>query len=561
MAGGGTVTFTCDGVINLAATITNAADTVLDGSGHHVSISGGTGMGVRIFYVANNATLTLDNLEIANGRATNGAGIFNDGGTLNLSRVVIQGNHAEGSSMVEGGGIFNRGGVVNATTCTFSNNTAIQWLFQGPLDLKAFGGAIRNESGVINLQDCKFMSNAAIGAQPMYIYPGRDGFGGAIHNSGTLLAIRCSFVGNSARGDHATCCQPGPSSGSGAGGAIYNSGVLTLLASIMATNTASGGNGGVGSPGCATLCSDYPHPGGPGSHGGSAYGGALFNIGTATAVNSAFAWNMCIAGAGGNGGNGGPGIYPGIPGTDGGNGANGGSSFGGAVDGSVNFTNCSLAFNSALPGAGGNGGPGGSALPPNISGHPGSNGTAGSANGGGVAGGLFVGTLLATNIPANNGGGIGDLGHNISSDGSCGFSGPGSGNYTDPMLGPLTSNGGPTLTMALLAGSPAIDAGDTAAGPPTDQRGFPRPAGAAADIGAFEYGSMMPSLSISRSGPTGVDITAFGNAGQFFRLLTSTDLFNWDPIATNQFSADGTALFHENDDRAKGWRCYRLVMP
>lgn len=65
----------------------------------------------------------------------------------------------------------------------------------------------------------------------------------------------------------------------------------------------------------------------------------------------------------------------------------------------------------------------------------------------------------------------------------------------DPMLGPLADNGGPTLTHALLAGSPAIDMGDpnfdaTAFDPPlfTDQRGAPyvRVAGGRVDIGAFE---------------------------------------------------------------------------
>jgi hypothetical protein len=55
----------------------------------------------------------------------------------------------------------------------------------------------------------------------------------------------------------------------------------------------------------------------------------------------------------------------------------------------------------------------------------------------------------------------------------------------DPRLGPLADNGGPTFTMALLPGSPAIDAGDdTLTG--TDQRGFPRKSGAHVDIGAFE---------------------------------------------------------------------------
>ena len=55
----------------------------------------------------------------------------------------------------------------------------------------------------------------------------------------------------------------------------------------------------------------------------------------------------------------------------------------------------------------------------------------------------------------------------------------------DPKLGPLQDNGGPTQTMALLYGSPALNAGDDAAAPATDQRGLPRPVGIS-DIGAFE---------------------------------------------------------------------------
>ena len=58
----------------------------------------------------------------------------------------------------------------------------------------------------------------------------------------------------------------------------------------------------------------------------------------------------------------------------------------------------------------------------------------------------------------------------------------------DPMLGPLDDNGGPTRTLALLDGSPAIDAGSNPFDLEFDQRGdgFPRVAGAAADIGAIE---------------------------------------------------------------------------
>jgi hypothetical protein len=56
---------------------------------------------------------------------------------------------------------------------------------------------------------------------------------------------------------------------------------------------------------------------------------------------------------------------------------------------------------------------------------------------------------------------------------------------TDPLLGPLQNNGGPTLTHALLAGSPAINLGDTTDSPGEDQRGFRRVD--RNDIGAFEF--------------------------------------------------------------------------
>lgn len=56
-----------------------------------------------------------------------------------------------------------------------------------------------------------------------------------------------------------------------------------------------------------------------------------------------------------------------------------------------------------------------------------------------------------------------------------------------PRLGPLADNGGPTLTHALLHTSPAIDTGNTTSGTTVDQRGDPRPFGAAADIGAYEW--------------------------------------------------------------------------
>ena len=61
-----------------------------------------------------------------------------------------------------------------------------------------------------------------------------------------------------------------------------------------------------------------------------------------------------------------------------------------------------------------------------------------------------------------------------------------------PRLAPLTNNGGSTRTLALLPGSPAIDAGYDPFSLGTDQRGagFDRVVGANADIGAYEWSSL-----------------------------------------------------------------------
>ncbi len=130
----------------------------------------------------------------------------------------------------------------------------------------------------------------------------------------------------------------------------------------------------------------------------------------------------------------------------------------------------------------------------------------------------------------------------------------------DPKLGPLADNGGPTLTMALLPGSPAIDAGDTSLAPPTDQRGFPRPFGPTADIGAYEL-SYSAILRISGSQETGLDIVVSGKPGQACRLLASSGFSNWIPIATNQIGTNGTLLFHEAWASSGTGQFYRVVMP
>src|SRR4029453_14322969 len=95
----------------------------------------------------------------------------------------------------------------------------------------------------------------------------------------------------------------------------------------------------------------------------------------------------------------------------------------------------------------------------------------------------------------NFNGTITSLGYNLSTDSAGGFlSQPTDLVNTNPLLGPLRDNGGPTFTHALLCGSPAIDAGTNFTGSATDQTGALRPfdyptvvnVADATDIGAFE---------------------------------------------------------------------------
>src|SRR5262249_40596161 len=91
----------------------------------------------------------------------------------------------------------------------------------------------------------------------------------------------------------------------------------------------------------------------------------------------------------------------------------------------------------------------------------------------------------------NNGGTVVSQGYNLSSDDGGGYlNGPGDQINTDPLLGPLQDNGGPTLRHALLPGSPAINPGDPNFTPPPyyDQRGsgFYRVRDLNIDVGSFE---------------------------------------------------------------------------
>ena len=100
----------------------------------------------------------------------------------------------------------------------------------------------------------------------------------------------------------------------------------------------------------------------------------------------------------------------------------------------------------------------------------------------------------------------------------------------DPQLGGLADNGGPTWTMALLPGSPALNAGNALTCAPTDQRGIPRPQGNTCDVGSYEAVTRLsPYPSAAFAGDRSFTLTVLGdNFG-----AGSTVYWNGAPLATS----------------------------
>jgi hypothetical protein len=168
-------------------------------------------------------------------------------------------------------------------------------------------------------------------------------------------------------------------------------------------------------------------------------------------------------------------------------------------------------------------------------------------------------SLIATvGTNANVWGSVLDDGYNMSSDGSANFASGTSFNFTDPKLLPLAHNGGPTRTMALALDSPAIDWASIVGAPATDQRGFARPYGSGADIGAFEAGPPVPALAIRRNGDS-VMISFPGQAGVKYRIERSGDLWTWQ-TQENITPLNSDDLVSRSYPATQLWHSYRLTL-
>lgn len=491
LAGGGMVTFSCSGMITLTNEITIVADTTIDGSGQNVVISGNDA--VRLFYVPAGSSLTLRNLNLVNGRAAGASG----GAIYNLGNLVVAGIDFESNSAeFHGGAILNYGTADVSDTMFFDNEAginggAIDSTVQLSIHRSRFieniagfrGGAVNNYLGTITVEETLFGGNRS------------SGYGGGLVNDGGNAFIQTSDMQLNSAQD--------------VGGGIKNSGELQVLASNVSENSAGRNGGGVYNDNYLEVRNSTF------SDNSATWGGGIYSDGTLTVDGSSLSHNTAVRGGG---------ILNNVEGTAFvsasslfNNSADGG--LGGAIlnGGTLDMRRCTFSANSATRGRGGG--------IFNFGGLDLSNSTfsGNTANdSGGFGGGIYhdMGIVTVSNSTfsgnsATSGGGIYNAGPymtlkntiiaNSSSGHNCDAQLPisdGGGNLSfgdttcpgingEPRLGPLQDNGGPTYTMALGAGSAAIDVANdaTCAAVPVnglDQRGVTRPQGAHCDIGAFE---------------------------------------------------------------------------
>jgi len=383
-----------------------------------------------------NGTLAADEIVLAeNATYTLTGAVSEETGLPTISsEITIIGN---GSTIARSGDsgtdIFRilhvvSGGTLHVNDLTITNGEA------------AFGGGILNEGGIVTLTGSTVTDNSAIVS------------GGGIYNdSGTVTLIDSTVTANTSSAEgggmynfQGTLSLTGSTvslneSGSTGGGLYSESGTLELITSTVDRNTAYSGAGIGGNAGTVTLTDSTVSDNTASSDGGGIHNAASI----LTLANSTLSGNAAI--------------------------------FGGGIHNhadTVFLTNSTISNNAA-------------------------------SLGGGIYSGAGIMTLTNTIVAANtglvfidiSGSATIDSSHNLIGNGLglTGLTNGSNGNQVgtiaspiDPLLGGLTDNGGPTQTMALLEGSPAIDAGDDDAAPETDQRGLTRPQGPASDIGAFE---------------------------------------------------------------------------
>lgn len=463
----------------------NRADATVNGIINDLNGDGGA------IYNETSATLVLDDSLLQNNSARNGGALYNDDGTLVLNRDTFGVN----SALENGGAIFNTaGGSLTLNQGLFTTNSASD-----------NGGAIQNYGNLVVLDvagtGTQFLSNEA-GTD---VRPGDadNGKGAAIFNQDGVVDISsATFTLNRSHGDAGVIFNDGDAtltirrsefdrnSADGNGGVIVNNDFaqLSIDEVTFSNNTASGDGGAIynnsefTSGQTLSLTIDDTTL----NNNTADRGGAIFNgpSGGLTMTNSTLSANIATTNGGGL------------------------ANFGNAT-----LLNDTLFLNDAPVGAG---------IANNLGGAP----PFGPAT---LKNTLVAGGTTGADIVGDN---FVDGGHNLIGDiGTVTTFGivaaPVNGNLVgdsltpiNPQLDTLRDNGGPTLTHALLFGSPARDAGDNFAVTLNDQRGLNRVFDgdgngvATVDIGAFESGFVVNSFldTVDENPGDGINADASGRS-------------------------------------------------
>jgi hypothetical protein len=473
--GGAVFLYETDGTVTIRDSV--ISNNVADRDGGALSANGDDAL-----------VLTLSNVEISGNTADrdNGGGMDFDDGTLTIVESTISGNTADD----DGGGIKFEDGTLTISDTTISGNTA---LYDG-------GGIWSNDSS-LTISDTTISGNAA----------GDDG-GGMDFDDGTLTIVESTISGNTADDegggirleDGTLTIVESTISGNTAddegGGIKFEDGTLTIVESTISGNTAgNGGGGGLGNGGGGGLwlddvdgtISDTTISGNTAGDGG---GGIYLYETLMTISNSTLSGNSAVRGGA---------LYIKTDDLDDYGSAtfienstisgNHATQDGGAIFTGMDFYIVSLEIvqstitDNSTDGLGEN--VGGIVLQDN---------TQATITGSIVAGNLGndIG-LYSTSLPSVT---ASDSVLGVIQSGVTLVDGGGTQvGVTDPMLGLLANNGGVTKTHALLAGSPAIDAGPNPVpvfdGNEFDQRGigFARIVFGVADVGAFEVQEPEPT--------------------------------------------------------------------
>jgi hypothetical protein len=410
-----------------------------------------------------------------------------DTGPGSLRDAVAQANANVGADDIVFSSLFNTPQTITLTSGQLSLTDASTTTITGPgASLLTVSG--NNASGVFSVGTGDFASLSGL-----TVTGGSAVTGGGVNNLGNTTLTNCTFTGNTASTN---------------GGGVFSSGTVTLTGCTFTSNTATTNGGGAFSSGTATL-TDCTLSGNTAT--GNKGGGVYAPSGTISLNGVTLSSNHAGYRGGGFGNQNASATLTGC--TISGNSVdNGSASGGGGVfnrNTTTTLTNCTIVGNTSAGGfeAAGVFNVAGSVSLANctVTGNIGQSPTLGFGVFNQSATAIsFRNTIVAGNTGSDVAGvvssGGGNLIGNIAT--TTGWLGSDlTGTSTAPLnprLGALADNGGPTQTMALLPNSPAINAGNPALAPATDQRGLARFGNT--DIGAFEYQFKVTSTADSGNG-------------------------------------------------------------